>query len=210
MKQKDFLADILNSSVRARVLRLCVSSAQCVTVEEVAARTHLKKDAVVKELNALTRLGVIKSTMCTRTIPDPRHEGATTVKKMPGYMSDTHHEYHKALASFIRDTELPAETSVIGSLKGVGVLKLVIVSGFLASADSNPSGVELLIVGDKLNEKKIAHILRSVEAEQGREITYALFSVKDFTYRMEIYDRLIRDVLDYPHQVLLDRLRIGT
>ncbi len=208
MKQKDFLADILNSSVRARVLRLCVSSAQCVTVEEVAARTHLKKDAVVKELNALTRLGVIKSTTCTRTIPDPRREDTAT-KKVPGFMSDTHHEYHKTLASFIRDTELPAETSVIGSLKGVGVLKLIIVSGFLAGAESNPSGVELLIVGDKLNEKKIAHILRSVEAEQGREITYALFSVKDFTYRMEIYDRLIRDVLDYPHQVLLDRLRVG-
>lgn len=186
-----------------------MSSVQCVTVEEVTARTHLKKEAVLKELQALMRLGVIKSTSCTRTVPDPRRAGTTVAKKVPGFISNTHHEYHKALAGFIRDTELPAETSVIGSLKGVGVLKLVIVSGFLASADSNPSGVELLIVGDKLNEKKIAHILRSVEAEQGREITYALFSVKDFTYRMEIYDRLIRDVIDYPHQVLLDRLRVG-
>src|SRR3989344_4479321 len=46
------------------------------------------------------------------------------------------------------------------------------------------------------------------ETAPGREIRYAVFSTPEFRYRLTIQDRLIRDTLDYPHLVLLDKTRL--
>ena len=40
----------------------------------------------------------------------------------------------------------------------------------------------------------------------GRELRYALLSSDDLLYRLTVSDRLIRDVLDYPHRIVLDKL----
>jgi hypothetical protein len=42
----------------------------------------------------------------------------------------------------------------------------------------------------------------------GKELRYAFFSTDEFKYRMSMYDKLVRDILDYPHKVLLDKLGI--
>jgi hypothetical protein len=47
-----------------------------------------------------------------------------------------------------------------------------------------------------------------MEAEIGKELRYAYFSTDEFRYRLSMYDKLIRDILDYPHRVLLDKLGI--
>ena len=46
----------------------------------------------------------------------------------------------------------------------------------------------------------------SLEAELGREIRYASFATEDFRYRTGVYDRLLRDVFDYPHRLLIDKI----
>ena len=48
-----------------------------------------------------------------------------------------------------------------------------------------------------------------VEAEIGKELTFASFETADFHYRLGMYDKLIRDILDYPHQKLLDKLNMN-
>ena len=44
------------------------------------------------------------------------------------------------------------------------------------------------------------------DAELGREIRYASFETEDFRYRLGAYDRLLRDVFDYPHSLLIDKI----
>jgi hypothetical protein len=66
--------------------------------------------------------------------------------------------------------------------------------------------VDLLIAGDNLDERALARAVHVIEAELGREVRYASFSTEDFRYRRGVYDRLIRDVLDYPHRVAFDRI----
>ena len=70
------------------------------------------------------------------------------------------------------------------------------------------SRVDLLIVGEELNLHKIESIIRNIESDIGKEISYSAFETQDFEYRMGIHDRLVRDILDYPHVTLLDRLGI--
>ena len=48
-----------------------------------------------------------------------------------------------------------------------------------------------------------------LEAEIGKEVRYAWMSTSDFFYRLNMSDRLLRDMFDYPHAIVLDRLDIG-
>lgn len=209
MKQKDFFSELLGNPVRARILRLfCATPTGCFTTDDVVRRTQSKKQNVTREIKTLLALGLIKKGICMRSVLNAKKKGETKSKKMQGWVASVTSEHFKTLSAFVRDTQPPTEDSVLGKLKGVGTLKLVVTSGFFIDADENPSRVDLLIVGDTLKEKKISNILRSIEAEHGREISYALLSVPEFKYRVDIYDRLVRDVLDFPHQVLLDKLRL--
>ena len=77
----------------------------------------------------------------------------------------------------------------------------MIVSGvFIKNEDSR---VDLLIVGDKMKRGKIEEGIRKLEAEIGAELVYAIFETKEFLYRLNMYDKLVRDIIDYPHEVLL-------
>ncbi len=68
--------------------------------------------------------------------------------------------------------------------------------------------MDILAVGDRLDEKKLGNAVRALEAELGRELRYAAFSTEEFKYRRGVYDRLIRDVFDYPNRIPLDRMGI--
>ena len=70
------------------------------------------------------------------------------------------------------------------------------------------SRVDLLIVGDKIRKNVLTTALKELEAEVGKELSYAVFETDDFMYRVNMYDKFIRDILDYPHQKLLNKLGV--
>ncbi len=209
MAKTDFLAELLDNQVRAKIIRLfCATPAACFTAEEITQRSQIPSAKTTeKELKVLQKLGLVRPTRCAREVKQKSGSSGRKVQ-VPGWTGNPTNDYFKVLGVFVRDTEPAAEESILGKLKGAGNIKLVVASGFFAAVENNPSRIDLLIVGEKLNERKIASALRSIEAQHGREIAYAAFSTQDFRYRLDIYDRLIRDVLDYPHHVLLDLLKV--
>ena len=52
--------------------------------------------------------------------------------------------------------------------------------------------------------------VRRLEAEIGAELTYATFETKEFIYRLNMYDKLVRDILDFPHEVVLQAKELST
>ena len=98
------------------------------------------------------------------------------------------------------------DSEIVKRLARVGKLKLVIVSGlFIQNWDSR---IDLLVVGDNLRKGTLENTIKILESEIGREIRYAAFETSDFKYRLAVYDKLIRDILDYAHEKLLDKLDI--
>ena len=88
----------------------------------------------------------------------------------------------------------------------MGQIKLLIIAGiFLDEPDSR---ADILIVGDKLKRTLIENLLRRLEAELGKELTYGILETAEFEYRYGIYDKFIRDVIDYPHQIVVNKLNI--
>ena len=52
--------------------------------------------------------------------------------------------------------------------------------------------------------------IRKLEAEIGMELAYTVFDTKEFIYRLNMYDKLVRDILDYPHEVILQTKELST
>jgi predicted nucleotidyltransferase len=75
---------------------------------------------------------------------------------------------------------------------------------------SKESRVDLLIVGDKMKKSKVEEEIRKLEAEIGTELIYALFDTKEFSYRLNMYDKLVRDILDFPHEVVFQAKELST
>ena len=59
-----------------------------------------------------------------------------------------------------------------------------------------------------MKKSAIAKALRALEAEMGKELRYAAFGTKDFSYRLGMYDKFVRDIIDYPHERLIDKVGI--
>lgn len=208
--QKDFLSEILGNQVRARILRLLSAAADTeYTLDEIRKKAQVKSGAVVqRELDALARLGILK-------IGLEETEGVAEKTPKPArtkiWALDREHPYAQALRLFVRDTQQPIDEGVVSELRRSGKLRLVIASGKFLDVEGGAGErgcIDLIIVGESMNEAKVQTTLRAIEADRGREIFYAVFSPKEFKFRLDVQDRLIRDVLDYPHHVLFDKLNV--
>jgi hypothetical protein len=184
------LAKLFGSPARLKVLRLFMFNQDVnLSLDEVALRTKLTPTAVRPELVDLSGAGIL------------RKRGARTTAR---YQVNPRFEHLAALDVFIRDTTNVRPQDMLAVLRRAGALRLVVLSGFFTGM-IEPQ-IDLLIAGDQLDERVLANAVHSLEAELGRDIRYASFATSDFRYRRGVYDRLLRDVFDYPHRILLDKI----
>ena len=109
------------------------------------------------------------------------------------------------LKSFILDTAPASRDQLLKKLQKTGRIKLVILAGIFGENNSSP--VDIFVVGDAIRKGVLDRAIRDIEAEVGKELTYTFFSTQDFLYRMGMYDKFIRDILDYPHEKILNKLK---
>jgi hypothetical protein len=186
----DPLAKLFGSFARLKLLRLFLfNDDMSFTLADTAFRTKVQSDAVRKELNVLVSIGLVR-----------KKAGKGAVQ----YQASRKFLHYDALQSFIRSTTSLGDADMVNALKRAGALRLVVLSGFFTGAVETK--VDLLVVGDKLDDKPLETAIRALEAELGREIRFACFSTEDFKYRRGVYDRLLRDIFDFPHRTLLDRI----
>jgi len=206
--KNDFLGNLLGSPSRAKILRLFVfNQDECYTSEQIAKKAQVTKTAVQKELKSIEKTGLIKKKQCTQEVSQGRGKNKTIKKKkVPGWGAEGRSPYLPALLVFLRSVAPTSNDGVSGKLKAVGRLRLVVLAGRLC--DDENSRIDLLVVGDSINDKKLQVALRSIEADLGSEVSYAAFSTDEFKYRLNIYDKLVRDVFDYSHEILLDSLDV--
>lgn len=87
-------------------------------------------------------------------------------------------------------------------LKVLGNVELALYTGQFTRDES--SGVDMLIVGD-INQTQLGKFIDALEKKENKEIRYAVMPFEEFTYRRQIKDRFISDVITSKHQILLDK-----
>ncbi|MFC1625369.1 hypothetical protein ACFL1O_00610, partial [Patescibacteria group bacterium] len=110
------------------------------------------------------------------------------------------------LRNLILDTTPVSKGDLLKKLLRAGRIKLVVLAGIFIQSDD--SRVDILVVGDKIKKTILSKVFKEIEAEVGKELIYAVFSTDDFNYRINIYDKFLRDILDYPHKKILDKIGV--
>jgi len=184
----DSLAKLFGSPARVKLLRLFFFNEELsFTAATAASRAKISLAVARKEIAALVSAGIFK-------------------KRSGGYMVDKRFTHHEALFTFLRSTTELRDGVILDILKRAGSLRLVVLSGLFSGTIETK--VDVLVVGDRLDDRALTTAIQKLEAELGRELRYASFSTEDFRYRRGVYDRLIRDVFDYPRRVILDKIGV--
>lgn len=202
------LTALFGTSAKVKILRLFLfNEATPFLAKEIAHRTKTPLSAAKKEIFILVKADLLKKKEIVKEVQVTKGK-KTAVKtvKGPGFVLNQKFPYLEALKNLLTVASLEADDSLVRRFGSAGKVKLFVASGiFIQNWDSR---VDLLIVGDELNLSKIESVIKLIESEIGKEIAYSAFETQDFEYRMGIHDRLVRDILDYPHITLFDRIGI--
>ncbi len=186
------LGTLFDSLARVKIMRLFLLNQETLmTPAIIASRSNVTPTVARRELSILSRAGFIK-----------RKKGHIDGKSKDGWIFDSRFEYTDSLQQFIFGTEFVDQNSLAKKFKKTGRVKLLLLSGIFN--DSQNSRLDLLLVGDNLKRPTIEKIIRSLEAEIGKEINYSAFETEEFMYRASMYDKLIRDVIDFPHEKIIN------
>lgn len=194
MVADDFLSKFLQRGSLARVLRVFALNAETpFMTREVGKRASVTQAVALKEVGVLHRLGLIKKGK------SPKASGAL-------WLWDASHPHARAVAAFVREVSPTQYANILKTLRSSGRLSAVVLSGVFFDDPSRPA--DILVAGESINTKRLERAIATLEHMVGREIRYAAFSTPELRYRTTIQDRLIRDTVDYPHVVLLDRISV--
>ncbi|MDP3996651.1 MAG: hypothetical protein Q8P86_03095 [bacterium] len=176
--------------------------------KDIARRAKLGDSAVRRELLVLKKSGLITGKVFTRTVEQTKENKKVLRKKREdGWILKKGFPYLSQFQQLLIYTVLIKNEEIVRKLNFAGKIKLVVVAGvFIRDFDSR---VDILVVGDRIKDKVLENIIKDIEAEIGKELSFAVFATDDFKYRLGMYDKLIRDILDYPHKTLLDKIGLN-
>ena len=201
----DSLGIIFGSEARVKIIRLFLFNLETVfDLETIASKSKVSKNNTKKEVSILERANLIKRKSFVKII-ERKNKKPKKIKTF-GYHLNKDFSYVTGLKQLLIKTKMLEGGEIIKRLSRSGRLKMVVVAGvFTQDKDSR---ADMLIVGTGMSKSSLTNAIKSIEAEVGRELIYVYFEKEDFEYRLGMNDRLIRDILDYPHQLLLDKINL--
>ena len=205
----DILEKLFGTTAKVKIMRLFLFNPEYVfTVDEIIDRGKMSSKEVKAELPNLLKLGLIKKKPFTRDVQIVKKKKITIKRvKGNGHMLDAKFPYLNALKTLLISVSLHSHDDIAKRFAKVGKIKALIVAGvFIQDWESR---VDLVIVGDELDEDKIQSIVKTLESELGKEISYTALDTADFEYRVGVYDKLVRDILDFPHVKIIDRMALS-
>lgn len=204
----EILSKLLGTEERVKIMRLFLLNAEMAfDASDIMERSKVSKSALRREVTLLSKVGFVKPKNFTKEIH--RTSGKKTKiikKKVSGWQLSIDFPLLLPVRNLLISTEPIKREDIINRFKSAGKVKLIVLAGVFLQRDD--SRVDILIVGNELKKKSIENGLRAIEAEVGKELSYALFETDDFIYRLNVYDKFARDIIDYPHEKIYNKLTI--
>lgn len=204
----DTLGKLFGSTARVKILRLFfLNPLEVFDVATIAGKSKVNLAETRRELALLRKIGVVADKTFIKEIPPKRgSKKPATKKRMDGLQLKANFPLLVPLKNLIISETPLHRDEILNRLKTVGKVKLLILSGIFL--DEQDSRLDILIVGDGLKKRAIELALKSIEAEVGKELSYSALDTAEFLYRVSVYDKFVRDVLDFRHDRLIDKLGV--
>ncbi len=177
------------------------------THEEITDRVKENPEWAKNAIDYLQKLGFLKRGRAVRDLVVKKGgKRKTTRVRKTVWMLHPNFPLTDALNQFFHRTNILPSKDIVTKLSQTGTLKLVSISGmFLEDTEAR---LDLIVVADNMKKAAVEKAVGLIEAKLGREIRYAAFETPEFLYRYGMYDKLIRDVFDYKHDKILNKLAI--
>lgn len=188
---REVLEQLFDSPIKVKLLKLFLRNPDCsFGLVEIAKRIKGDAASCRRQIAKLESIKLLSSKV----------KGNKKV-----YFINSSFAFYNELRTLVLKSSPASKEKILKRLKSLGVLRLVILSGVFVNLEN--SRVDLLIVGDRIQKTKLSVFLRDLEAEVGKEIDYVVLSYKEFKYRHDMFDRFLRDVLEKPHEKLINKLK---
>ncbi len=187
------LSKLFGSEAKVKIMRLFLFNPETVfDTGEISERAKVEPPKVRREMSNLEKMGLVK------------RRSSTKKRGGHGFVLETQFPYLLQLQNFLINIEPLQPKEIIRKVSRIGNIKLIIIAGvFLQEAESR---ADLLVVGDGVKKGNLDGLIKTLESEIGKELRYVYFTTDDFKYRISMFDKLIRDILDYPHKKILNKI----
>jgi hypothetical protein len=202
----DILERLFGSSAKVKIIKLFLFNPDSVfDVAQAAERAKIAQDVARKEINNLFEIDFIKPKSYIKEIKRQKNRSVQIVRKrVSGFTLDEKFPYIEDIKAFLSNINPFKHKDIIEKISRAGKIQLLIISGiFIKNPDSR---ADLLVVGDNVKQGQLDNIIHVIESEIGKEIRYASFETAEFKYRLSMFDKLLRDILDYPHEKIINKL----
>ena len=193
-----YFEQLFGSKVRVKLLRLFLVAAEPPTghyLREICRTTGEHLNSVRRELDGLEKLGLI-----TKEKSDSKKDSGKVFYKI----NKDFVLFNELRALFIK-SQMLLKKSVIQGVNKIGHIKLLILTGgFTANKEVD---TDLLVVG-RVKIAALSKLIKQLEKELGRSINYTLMSTSEFTYRRDLTDLFLYNILENKKSVLIDTLGI--
>jgi len=186
------LEQLFDSPLKVKLLRLFLRNPEeKFTLKEIAGRTKSNSRQCITQIKKLLNIGLLNTQIR---------------KKKKFYFVNQNFDFYNELKTLVLKSPSASKKKILAKLKKIGTIKLAILSGVFINLEN--ARVDMLIVGSHLKKKKLSSLIKDLEAEVGKEIDYVIMSPEEFQYRFDMYDRFLKDILERPHEKLINKLKI--
>lgn len=225
------LTALFGSSAKVRILRLFLLNESIpYSLEEISEKSQVKVSEVKVHVKSFEKINLVISKSTLRdvevvtqkrklvptTTPSGRpskkkavkiiKETKVVSKKVPCWNLNVEEMIVSPLRALLIESEMVKSKDIAKRLGKSGAVKLLVLSGiFVKNAHDK---VDIVMVGDKIDQKHFQKQVKQIEAEVGKELRYSVFTPEDFAYRMQMFDKYLFDVFSKPHEKIIHKMEI--
>ncbi|MBU2563986.1 hypothetical protein KKA23_00150 [Patescibacteria group bacterium] len=202
---KDPLDQLFESQVKVKLLKFFFRNAEDV-FEQKEIFKHLRSNVILlrQEMNKLEKTGIIKQKKAFLSFENKKGD-IKKIQKTVFYLNPEI-EFINELKNLILKSVISSKEDLLNDVKKIGAIKLFVLNGIFTN--NNNSVADMLIVGSKINQRKLNNFIKDLEAEVGKELNCAVLTLKEFDYRYDMYDRFVRDLISDKGEILIQRVRL--
>mgnify|MGYP001572788160 FL=1 len=209
------LQTLFESLAKIRLLRLFLQNPERdFTLQDIEQLTQIKRGSFLRDLHKLIKAGLVKEKPGivreekkenTRTKKKQKHRGQKP-KKILFYSVNAEFPVFSELYDLIIKSSTASRKKLLEHIKRLGKIRLAILSGIFLNDET--SRLDLMIVGDDIKKRSLERFLAATESELGKTLRYTIMDTDEFRYRMNMYDRFLRDLLERNHEKLINKLNV--
>lgn len=195
------LEHLFGSKTRVKLLRLFYHEPnRRFFVRELVRIMDTQINAVRRELQHLLQAGIIVESTedASAYTGDDPHE-----TKRKYYRLNERSVVNAEMRALLLKSQVLGEQSLAQQIAVGADIRLLLFTGTFTGAQTP---IDMLVVGD-IAPRKITSIISDFEHRNGCTVRYTVLSAREYEERKSLMDRFLYDVLDAPHEVVIDRTK---